>query len=86
MRKYKIKRVDLTKNNKLVPEAIRIITNVFNDYSIDGFMSKENCRRLTKRVAGDSTFLINSKVDKIFENYDTDKDGQLKLEDLISYY
>lgn len=30
MRKYKIKRAELTKNNKLVPEAIRILTKVFN--------------------------------------------------------
>lgn len=49
-------------------------------------MSKENCRRLTKRVAGDSAFLVNHKVDKIFETYDTDKDENLKLEELINYY
>lgn len=65
-RKGKIKRAELTQNNKLVPEAIKILTNVFNEYSIDGMMSKDNCRRLIKRVSGDSVFIINHKVDKIF--------------------
>jgi carbamate kinase len=69
----------LTYNNKLVPDAVKILTNVFNDYSIDGLMSKDCCRRLIKKIAGDSILIINHKVDKIFENYDADKDENLKL-------
>jgi carbamate kinase len=42
-------------------------------------MSKDCCRRLIKKIAGDSILIINHKVDKIFENYDADKDENLKL-------
>jgi hypothetical protein len=69
----------LTYNSKLVPDAVKILTNVFNNYSIDGLMSKDCCRKLIKKISGDSIFAINNKVDKIFKNYDADKDENLKL-------
>lgn len=30
--------------------------------------------------------MMNHKVDKIFESYDTDKDEHLKVSDLIAYF
>ena len=37
-------------------------------------------------MTGDSVFMTNSKVDKVFENYDTDKDDLLTLENFVAYF
>jgi Ca2+-binding EF-hand superfamily protein len=49
-------------------------------------MSKADCKRLQKKVVGDSLIYAETKVNKIFNAYDTNKDDYLSFEEFLQYY
>lgn len=85
-KKHKIERVELTAGGKLTDDATRIFRIIFDEYSTNGLMSKNDCKRLQKRMVGDSMIFVESKVNKIFQNYDADKDDHLKFSEFITQY
>ena len=49
-------------------------------------MSKPQCQKYQQRCIGEITSLSESRVDKIYEQYDTDKDGYLTEADFLKFY
>ncbi len=49
-------------------------------------MSKPQCQKYHQRCVGEVSSLSENKVDKIYDQYDTDKDGYLTEADFISFY
>jgi Ca2+-binding EF-hand superfamily protein len=49
-------------------------------------MSKQQCQKYQQRCIGEVTSLSESRVDKIYEQYDMDKDGYLTYEDFVRFY
>lgn len=85
-KKHRIERGELIVGGKLSDDANKIFKIVFDEYSTNGLMSKTECKRLQKRMVGDSLIFVESKVNKIFQNYDADKDDYLKFSEFLSYY
>jgi len=85
-KRHKIERAELTTAGKLTDDANKIFKMVFDEYSTNGLMSKNDCKRLQKRMVGDSMIFVESKVNKIFQNYDADKDDHLKFSEFVSHY
>lgn len=50
---------------------------MFKEYSQGGLMSKPQCQKYHQRCVGEVSSMSENKVDKIYEQYDTDKDGYL---------
>lgn len=59
---------------------------MFKEYSTQGLMSKAQCQKYQQRCIGQVTSLSESKVDKIYQQYDVDKDGYLTEEDFFKFY
>lgn len=49
-------------------------------------MSKAQCQKYQQRCIGEITSMSESRVDKIYEQYDTDKDGYLTEADFLKFY
>jgi Ca2+-binding EF-hand superfamily protein len=49
-------------------------------------MSKAQCQKYHQRCVGEVTSMSESKVDKIYEQYDEDKDGYLTEVDFLKFY
>lgn len=49
-------------------------------------MSKPQCQKYHQRCVGEVSSMSENKVDKIYEQYDTDKDGYLTESDFLSFY
>jgi hypothetical protein len=86
MKKHKIERAELLHMSKLTDDATRIFKGIFDEYSKDGLMSKAECKRLQKKMIGDSLMFIENKVNKMFQNYDADKDDHLKFSEFLLHY
>lgn len=54
-RKYRIEKIDLTEDGKLVEDAVSTFRRIFEEYSNGGQMSKNDCKRLQRRMIGDSS-------------------------------
>lgn len=63
-----------------------VLRSMFREYSQCGLMSKPQCQKYHQRCVGEVSTLSENKVDKIYEQYDTDKDGYLTESDFISFY
>ena len=62
----------------LTAKARNIFKNLFNQFSTMGLMSKKQCLKYHHKCAGGEAIMQGeSKVDKIFDKYDQDKDGNL---------
>lgn len=80
MKKFKLDRVELIEDGKLVEDAAKVIKTIFDEFSSNGLMSKADCKRLQKKMFGDSLIYAETKVNKIFNAYDANKDDLLKYE------
>lgn len=69
----------MVEEGKLVADAVAAFRRIFDEYSSGGQMSKNDCKRLQKKMVGDSSFFAENKVSKIFSAYDQDKDDYLKF-------
>lgn len=49
-------------------------------------MSKPQCQKYHQRCVGEVSSMSESKVDKIYDTYDTDKDGYLTEENFLTFY
>lgn len=59
---------------------------MFREYSQCGLMSKAQCQKYHQRCVGEVSSMSENKVDKIYEQYDTDKDGYLTEANFLSFY
>lgn len=49
-------------------------------------MSKQECQKYHQKCVGDVSSIGESKVEKIYEKHDTNKDGYLSLDDFVRFY
>ena len=67
----------LDSENNLTPAAIVVFQEVFDEYSAEGKMSKENCARYVTGCTGNPCSQEDPQISRTFEQYDRDKDGFL---------
>ena len=77
-------RLLLIKDNKLTNKAINTFKNIFNLFSINGKMNKEQSINYFTNCGYDEWESYN-RIYKLFV-YDKDKDGFILFEDFIKYY
>ena len=77
-----IPRLLLIKDNKLTNKAINTFKNIFNLFSINGKMNKQQSINYFTNC---DEWDVNSRSNKLFV-YDEDKDGFILFEDFIKYY
>jgi hypothetical protein len=73
-------------NNKLNPKAARCFRIIFDRYSTDGLMSKEQSHEFTAACLSSMSKRYDDKVNYLFSKYDYDNDGFLTLEGFLSFY
>ena len=62
------------------------LRKMFREYSQLGLMSKAHCIKYHQRCVGEVSSLSENRVDKIYEQYDKDKDGYLTEENFLAFY
>ena len=75
----KLPRLLLIKNNKLTNKTIKTLKEIFNLFSFDGKMSKEQSLQFLHKINKDNN------INKLF-SYDIDNKGYLLFENFINYY
>jgi hypothetical protein len=86
-KKVSIEKVSLCNaEGGLNDKAKKVLLAMFKEYSTLGLMSKPQCQKYQQRCIGEITSLSESRVDKIYEQYDTDKDGYLAEAEFLKFY
>ena len=81
----KYPRLLLIKDNKLTNKAINTFKNIFDLFSINGKMNKEQSINYFTKCGYDEWVIEEYKINKLFL-YDKDKDGFIFFEDFIKYF
>ena len=83
-----IPKVPLIKNNQLTEKAKKTFSEIFDMYSTNGKMSKEQSGNFIYKVTESHNYIgpNNRKVIKLFEKYDYDKDDYLDLEGFYNFF
>ena len=76
----------LIKNNKLTEKAIKVFKDIFNIFSIDGTMNKNQGKSLLKSTLDIKDNEISKYIDFLFSRYDKDDDGLLSFEDIMNFF
>lgn len=63
-----------------------VLKMIFKQYSQAGLMSKIQCQKYHQRCVGEISSISESRVEKIYDTYDTDKDGYLTEENFLKFY
>ena len=82
MYKIRFPNLILIKEDKLTDKIVKILKEIFDLFSINGKMSKEQSLELMKRIKRKN---YNYEIYKLF-SYDMDKDGFLLYEEFKKYY
>lgn len=86
-KKSTVEKVSLCEADGSLNEKCKaVLRSMFREYSQCGLMSKPQCQKYHQRCVGEVSSLSENKVDKIYEQYDTDKDGYLTETDFLSFY
>jgi len=73
-------------NNKLNPKAARCFRVIFEKYSTNHLMSKEQSHDFTSACLGTISKRYDDKVSLLYARYDTDHDGFLNADDFVTFY
>ena len=86
-KRAEIPRVPLTEVDGTLVEKARIIfSTIFKDYSQFGLMSKKQCQKYHQKCVGEMSTMGEARVEKIYSEFDKDKDGYLTEEDFLRFY
>ena len=77
---------DIMINNKMNPKAKRCFQVIFDRYSTDGLMSKEQAHEFTSACLSSISKRYDDKVNYLFSNYDYDHDGFLTGDGFLAFY
>lgn len=70
----------------MIDKCKEVLRKIFKEYSQLNLMSKAQCQKYHQRCVGEVSSMSESKVDKIYDQYDSDKDGYLTEENFLSFY
>lgn len=73
-------------NGKLNPKAVRCFKVVFERYSTNGLMSKDQCHDFTCACLGTVTKRYEDKINALYADYDYDNDGFLDINGFLAFY
>jgi hypothetical protein len=78
----------LTKKKELVPEVRAVFESWFEKFCTeDGFMTPESCVEFIKSSTQDqSVSPTDSRIVRLFNEYDRDIDGKLTREEFLDFY
>ena len=83
-----IPKVILISNGVFTPKAQEVFREIFDTFSTNGKMSKEQCTEFVK-VAVDSYDVItvdDSRIKYLYDKYDVDKDGFITSDDFTQFF
>lgn len=76
----------LDENQMLTQRAKEVFNEIFNEYSHEGKMTKEDCTRFVTGCTGNHCTVEDQNIQRTFEQYDKDKDNILTLQDFLDFY
>ena len=70
------------------PKAIRCFQVIFEKYSTEGKMDKDQCNKFTAVCLGNgcTTKYYTEKITNLYNKYDDDNDGLLTFENFLRFY
>ena len=79
---------DLMMDDEMNPKAVRCFQVIFDKYSTDGKMNKDQCNGFTATCLGSNctTKYYSEKITNLYNTYDDDKDGLLTFQNFIRFY
>ncbi|CAD8119650.1 unnamed protein product [Paramecium sonneborni] len=81
-----VKEMQLLDGDNLSEQAKVAFTEIFNEFSTDGKMTKEDCTRFVTGCTGNPCSIEDANIQRTFEQYDKDKDSILTLQDFFDFY
>ena len=82
----KIPKLLLIKNNKLTEKAIKVFKDIFNIFSTNGKMDKNQVKNFLNSTMDILICNIDKDIDYLFLIYDVDEDGLLSFEDILKMF
>ena len=76
----------LNKDKSLTKEAINIFGEWFDDFSVDGLMTQEDCVEFIRSCTDDKCSINDSRVKNLFADHDYDGDGKVDKKGFIEFY
>jgi hypothetical protein len=73
-------------NSKLNPKAVRCFKVIFERYSTNSLMSKDQCHDFTCACLGTVTKRYEDKINLLYADYDYDNDGFLDIDGFLAFY
>jgi ubiquitin C-terminal hydrolase len=83
-----IPKVPLMKDGQLVEKAVKAFSEIFEKFSTEGLMSKEQCAQFAY-AAVDSVDPISpddNRIKSVYDMHDINKDGFLSLDEFLSFF
>lgn len=83
-----ISKVSLSYGNNLSEEGIKVFNLIFDTFSSENKMSKEDCSNFIRTAIGNKEIITvnDSRVSNMFENYDRAKTGFITREGFLTFY
>ena len=82
----RLKKEPLLVEDKLTEKGKKVFTDMFYKYAPDGKMTSKECAAYIEGVTLSFCPLFDSRINSLFAEYDTDKDGVLVLDNFIKFY
>jgi ubiquitin carboxyl-terminal hydrolase 34 len=76
----------IDKSGNFTPKAAAVFAEIFQNFSTDGKMSKEQCAGLVTACTGNYSHQDDPNITRLYEQYDKDKDGFLEEKNFQDFY
>ena len=81
-----IPKILLIKDNKLTNKAIKTFKDIFNLFSIDNKMNKNQYAVLMSSIIKEEVNENDEEINDLFSNYNINNDGLLLFEEFLKFY
>ena len=81
-----IPKILLIKDNKLTNKAIKTFKDIFNLFSIDNKMNKNQYAKLVNSIIKEEVNENDERINYLFSNYNINNDGLLLFEEFLKFY
>ena len=83
-----IPQINLTENNQIIPDLLKIFNEWFDSYSINNQMTPQTCAAFVKDVTNsyENISFEDERVKSLFKSKDTNNDGFIEREDFVQFY
>lgn len=77
-----------SEKRQMNPKATRAFKVIFEKFSTDGKMSKDECNKFTAACLGTSSSVkyYTDKISLVYSKYDDDKDDFLTFDNFLEFY